>query len=77
MNRLNHTAGSDQSGLDDTLVDANPFSLGINPGDDLAALRMKPPIPTGVILNQGRLSQPNSQRGGGGRSKKKRALNFV
>ena len=34
VNRLNHTAGSDQSGLDDTLVDSNPFSLALNPGDD-------------------------------------------
>ena len=77
MNRLHHTAGSDQSGLDEILVDANPFGLAANPGDDFLNLRAKPPIPLGFIAPQGRLSQPNSTRGGGKmRSKKKRTLNF-
>jgi hypothetical protein len=58
-------------------VEANPFGIAANQGDDLLNLRTKPPIPIGFVAPQGRLSQPNSSRGGGKmRSKKKRTLNF-
>lgn len=78
MGRLNHTAGSDQSGLDDMLVDSNPFGLASNAVDDSMNLRSKPPMPLGLAQASGRLSQPHSSRGGGkNRSKKKRTLNFV
>ena len=56
MSRLNHTAGSDQSGLDDTLVESNPFGPVSSMVDDLINLRAKPPIPIGLVPPSARLS---------------------